>query len=669
MRTRLMATMGLAAAALATLIATPALAADPVTLGSTRLLDDTSIDALSSSEEQTAEDALNELSDDSDVDLWFVYVDAFENPSDRQAWADQVVADNGLGDNQYLVAVAVDDRLYAISAGGSDPITDGQATEIESRIGDRLGDDDWEGAVVAAAEAFGDARSGAISESGESSGGGSGFGLFAFVMIAIIVAAVIFLIVRMRRKKSGAPAAGARAAAAPRDPYDGVSTDDLHKRASAGLIETDDRIRTAQQELGFAAAEFGEDATDEFEKAIETARAELGQAFEASRAVEAAGSPAEQQRRAAYAAVLQHCEAAQKVLDEKGEAFEELRSIAKDVPAAIEAARGALQTARGADERIAAALAALQQTYGQKALESVDGNAEQAREVLALADAQLAEAQQLVASGDTGEAAAAVHTAENAADQATRLERSVTALGATLQEAEHQAAALITDLEGDIVRARAIGTPQATQAATATEQAVRSARENLSGTGRLPRIALANLEAANQQIDSVIDNLERARHMLDQTLLQARSTIDAAEDFIAQRRGAIGADARTRIAEARRDYAHATSLREIDPAQALTIAQNALQTADDALQRAKNDVSGFGGGGYGGGGFGGGYGGRGGGIDVGSAVLGGIIGGLLGGGGGRHGGGGGGFGGGGFGGGGGGGFGGGGFGGGGGGRF
>lgn len=670
MRTGLMATMGLAAAALATLIATPALAADPVELGSSRLLDDTSIDALTPSEEQTAEDALEKLADDTDVDLWFVYVDTFDNPSDRQAWADQVVSDNGLGDNQYLVAVAVDDRQYAISAGGEDPITEEQASQIESRIVDKLGSDDWAGAAVAAAEAFGDARTGAMSESGETTSGG-GFGVFAFVMIAIIVVAVVFLVVRMRRKRPGAQTPqAAQGQAAPRDPFDGVTTDDLQRRASAALIETDDRIRTAQQELGFAAAEFGEDATGAFHEAIETAREELGHAFEASRALEATEKPAEPERRAAYAAVLQRCQEAHRVIDEKGEAFEELRSIAKDVPAAIEAARGALQAARGADERIAAALATLRQTYGQKALESVADNADQAREVLALADAQLAEAQQLVAAGETGEAAAAVHTAENAAEQATHLERSVTALGATLQDAEHQAAALIADLEGDIVRARAIGTPQASSAADATEQAVRTAKENLAGDGRLPRIMLANLQTANERIDTVIQNVERARHVLDQTLLQARSTIDAAEDFIAQRRGAIGADARTRLAEARNGYTRAAGLRDVDPAQALPIAQNALQTADDALRRAKNDVSGFGDGF--GGGYGGGYGRRGGGIDVGSAVLGGIIGGLLGGGGGRHGGGGfgggRGFGGGGFSGGGGGGFGGG-FGGGGGGRF
>jgi hypothetical protein len=140
--------------------------------------------------------------------------------------------------------------------------------------------------------------------------------------------------------------------------------------------------------------------------------------------------------------------------------------------------------------------------------------------------------------------------------------------------------------------------------------------------------------------------------------MTARSTIDPAADFISTRRGAVGPEARTRLAEAQRRLDVAVDMGRDDPVMALREAHQATTLAQSALDRAQDDVSSWGGG-YGGGpgGFGGGYGGgygpgyRRGGVDLGSLVLGGILlGGGRGGGGYRGGGGfgGGGFGGGGF---------------------
>ena len=145
--------------------------------------------------------------------------------------------------------------------------------------------------------------------------------------------------------------------------------------------------------------------------------------------------------------------------------------------------------------------------------------------------------------------------------------------------------------------------------------------------------------------------MRRASQMLEQALVTARSTIAAAGDFIATRRGAIGPEARTRLAEAERHLQVAVDQSRDDPVTALREAQQATSMGQSALDLAQSDVSrwssgyegggGYGGGGYGGGagygspGFGGGYGsGRRSGMDLGSLVLGGI---LFGGGGGNRG--------------------------------
>ena len=103
-------------AALSLLFTGGALAAsatDPVTLGASHVLDEA--DVLSASDEAAAEARLQQLSDETTVDLWVVYVDEFTNPADAEAWADQTATDNGLGANQYLLAVAVDSRQYFLS--------------------------------------------------------------------------------------------------------------------------------------------------------------------------------------------------------------------------------------------------------------------------------------------------------------------------------------------------------------------------------------------------------------------------------------------------------------------------------------------------------------------------------------------------------------------------
>jgi hypothetical protein len=106
-------------------------------------------------------------------------------------------------------------------------------------------------------------------------------------------------------------------------------------------------------------------------------------------------------------------------------------------------------------------------------------------------------------------------------------------------------------------------------------------------------------------------------------MLTARSAVAAADDFIATRRGAVGPEARTRLAEAQRHLDTAGSRAAADPVAALGEAQQADRLAQTALSLAQGDVeqwsqqAGYGGygpgygGGYGGPGYGGGYGGPG----------------------------------------------------------
>ena len=140
------------------------------------------------------------------------------------------------------------------------------------------------------------------------------------------------------------------------------------------------------------------------------------------------------------------------------------------------------------------------------------------------------------------------------------------------------------------------------------------------------------METAHQSLDrslcGIRDQQEQARRAqasLQQTIMSAQAQISATSDYITARRGGVGTEARTRLAEAQRNLDYALSISRNDPVTALNYAQQAHALAAQAAQLAQSDVDSFGGyanQGYGRGGM---FGGGGGGGGLGGAILGGIL--------------------------------------------
>ncbi|GAA1925563.1 TPM domain-containing protein [Microbacterium aoyamense] len=598
-------------------------ATDPIDLGAGFVEDQS--DVLSSSEESAVQQRLQQFSDETDMDMWVVYVDTFTNPSNAEEWANETADLNGLGPNQYLLAVATESRQFYLSGYSEGPVSFDQLAQIEQQqIGPALQDDDWAGAAEAAADGLADAAGG-----GTAGGAGGGFtGILIFVVVAAAIGVVIWLIVRSRRKKK--PAGGPA--------VEQISTAELAKRASSALVETDDAVRTSEQELGFAKAQFGDAAAAEFEAALQTAKENLNQAFTLKQQLDDATPDTEEQTRAWNAQILSLCEAANAGLDEKAAAFDELRKLEQNAPEAIARVQTERAAVAAALDSATSQLETLSSSYAPEALATVADNPEQARQRIAFADEQLALAQQSIGAGKGGEAAVSIRAAEESIGQADLLEKAITKLGTDLAEGEKNAAALLAELENDVAAASALPDADGRIAAViaSTRAEIEKARGFLTGSSRRPLIALQGLEAANAQIDGLVQGVrdaaaqaERARQMVGQLIMQAQAQVSTAEDYITSRRGAIGAEARTRLAEAGAALVQAQQLQQTAPDQATQYAQRANQLAAQAIQYAQNDVGSFQGGGMGGSGGGGGNGGMLG------AVLGGIvINSLLGGGGG-----------------------------------
>lgn len=611
-------------------VATAASATDPVDLGSGYVVDDAGV--LSSGDISAAEQRLTDLYESTGVDLFVVSVDEFTNPSSSEQWANTVAEDNGLGVSQYVLAVATESRQYYISADSAGPLTEQQVADIEATLVPPLRDGDYAGAVTAAADGFQTALGGGT-VGGDGGGGGGGFvpGLIVFLVIAAIAGIVIWLIVRSRRRKRASAGGGSAQGPA----VEQLSTEELARRASTALIQTDDAVKTSEQELGFANAQFGDAVTVEFETALQTARENLNQAFTLKQQLDDSVPDSEQQTRSWNAQIIRLCEEANAGLDEKAADFDELRKLEQNAPESLARIQQRRGEAAASIDAATASLQTLSTRYASEALATVADNPQQARQRIAFADEQLSAASAAIAAGNVGEAAVSIRAAEEAVGQATLLEDAIDKLGADLAEGERSAAALITELEGDIAAASALPDPQGTVAAAiaGARTQVDAAKANLAGSTKRPLVTLQALEAANAQIDGVVAGVrdaaaqaQRAQQMLGQQMMQAQAQVSAAEDYVTARRGAIGAEARTRLAEAGASLVQAQQLQTVNPEQALQYAQRANQLAAQAIQYAQNDVGAFSGGGGMGGMFGGGSSGGG---NNGGGMLGAVLGGIV----------------------------------------
>lgn len=617
----------LGAPALAATAETTVPATAPVKLGSGFVNDEAGV--LSAAQTSELDDRLDALSSSRNIQLFVVLVDEFTNPANSQEWTNQVANDNGLGQHQYLLAIATSARQYYLSADKAGPVPLSRVDEISSSLVNDLRAGDWAGAVHTAAAGF----------EGQGAGGFDLGGILLIVLCVIAIIVAIIVLVSMRRR---AAARVKQAKPDPTgDPLDAISDEELAKRAGLALVHTDDAITSSTEDLGFATAQFGDAATSTFTEVVAEAKAKLDEAFSLRQKLDDEVPDTDEQRRAWHLQIIRLCESADSALDANVAAFTELRDLEKNAESALTALKQHRSSVAAAVAAAPAALQALAAIYDASALTTVSANPAEAASRLQLADTHIAEAEQLISTGERGQAAFAIRTGEEGVLQAGQLAGSITALQSDLAAAEEQSKALIADLEQDLAGAAALpASAELSAAVAATRTALDQARTDATGTGRRPQAVLESLTAANTRIDSTVDGIrnaqqqaERAQQVLEQTMTQARAEISTANGYITTHRGAIGADARTRAAQASAEYDQAEAARVADPATALQHAQRAIALAREATQLAAGSIDSWGGGG------GGSWGGGGRSSGMGDAILGGIIGGILSGGGNRGGGG------------------------------
>ena len=424
---------------------------------------------------------------------------------------------------------------------------------------------------------------------------------------------------------------------------------DLEKRAGTALVATDERVRLTTDELVFAEAELGPDATKELREALTAVRQHLGDAFRLHQLNHDEIPDTAEELRTRNGRIVQLCEWAEDVLDDRMSALADKIARARRAPEIIAGVRAdavrlrtRLPHARETVERLAA-------RYAPEALAQVEANPAQADQLLGFAEHSAGVAERRRDAGQREQANLALEAATESVRRAATLIDAVETFEVEALRAEATLAAIVEDSRGDV--AVALKEPHSPAVATAiTELQTALASLPAAGVNTDPFTQLDRLREANAGLDAAIaaareraarpiPPLEHVRHAID----DADRQLAVARNVIAGHRGWIGADARTRLAESERiridldrflgtSASAAASIHEDHREQAMEMARRVAYLASEALQLAQRDIDSsrpqdpgqWGGPGWGGGGR------RGGGSDVMGGILGGlVIGGLL----------------------------------------
>lgn len=373
---------------------------------------------------------------------------------------------------------------------------------------------------------------------------------------------------------------------------------ELARRARSALVAVDERIRTTTDELVFAEAELGDSATKDLREALTAVRTHLGEAFHLNQLNHDEIPDTPDELRTRNARIAQLCEWADELLDDRTTALAKDIERVRRAPEILAQVRADTASLTERLPHARATLERLAQRYSESALRQVAEGADEAEQLLTFAAHSADVSARRREAGRREEANLALETATEAVRRAAAIIDGVEDFEIEALRAESTLADVIADSRGDLVAARqAPQVPAVTAAMTALEAAL--AALPASRVKADPFAELSQLREANTGLDAAIavareraarpiPSVAHVRHALD----DADRQIAVARSVIAGHRGWIGADARTRLAEAERTRTDAEPLAadEDSREEAMALARRSGALASEALQLAQRDI-------------------------------------------------------------------------------
>ena len=382
---------------------------------------------------------------------------------------------------------------------------------------------------------------------------------------------------------------------------------DLARQARTALVAADERIRLTTDELAFAEAELGVEATQELRTALASVRTHLAEAFHLHQLNHDEIPDTPEELRTRNARIVQLCEWAEDLLEDRAGSLAEAIARARRAPEIIAGVRADAAHLRTRIPHARDTVTRMAARYSPDALRQVESNPAEAEQLLGFAEHSAAVAERRREAGQREQANLALEAATEAARRAATLIDAVETFEVEALRAESTLSAVVEDSRDDLVVARtAPQTPAVTAAMAELEAALRAlpaAGVNTDPFSQLSRLREANggldaaIAAARERAARPIPPVEHVRNAID----DADRQLAVARDVIAGHRGWIGADARTRVAEAERiridldrylgtSAAAATAIDEDQREQALAMARRVAFLASEGLQLAQRDI-------------------------------------------------------------------------------
>ena len=552
---------------------------------------------LNGSQLSDVERAVDKLYNDRRIRLWVVYVDSFSGQSSTD-WTERTRQASDLSDEDAILAVATADRSYAFLAGPATGVSSSDAATLRrDAIEPALRRSDWAGAAVAAADGLNTTTAPAP--------GISGFGLLVALVILVILVLLLWLWARRRRRKRREAEYAAARRVDPADPgaLASVRIDALDDLSKSMVVDVDNAVRTSDNELALAVEEFGDKETTPFSLAVSNAKTALAQAFNVRQILDDAVPETAAQRRDLLTRVVVAAAKADRELEAQREAFEQLRDLVVNAPARLDAMTQQMVDLTARLQPSEQALATLHNQFADTALASVAGNVEIAKQRLTFADQNITSARNLVSRpvGRQTGLVDAVRAAESALGQARTLLDAVDSAATDINRAIAALPSAITDIQNGIKSAGdqlAQGnTGRADELSAARDAAVQAVAGAQSTGTADPLGAFTKLTQADADLDRLLASVaeereaaERLSRAFDQALFAAQSRVRAVSDYIDVRRGSVGPEARTRLAEAVRQLQAAQDKQETDLTEAIAHANGAAMLASQAQSMASSDT-------------------------------------------------------------------------------
>ncbi|OMC39172.1 TPM domain-containing protein [Mycobacterium sp. IS-1264] len=547
--------------------------------------------ALSDSGRAAVTSAADKLYADRHIRLWVVYVGDFSGQS-AEDWAKRTYSASDLGDYDALLAVATTGRAYAFLVPSAiRGINAGQVDNLRrNRIEPALHAGDWSGAAVAAANGLNTAP--------RSSGR-----VVLLVSLGVVAVAVVVLLLvtryRTRRRRAAALAAARKVDPTDANALAAVPLNTLDDLSRSMVVDVDNALRTSCNELALAVEEFGDERTEPFTRAVNNAKTALSQGFTVRQQLDDDTPETPVQRRELLTRVIVSAARADRELESQTEAFEKLRDLVINAASRLDALTQQVVelTARigPAEQR----LTELHNEFDPAALTSVAGNVTTAKERLAFADRNIGAARALAdraVSGQQGGLVDAFRAAESALGQARSLLDAIDSAAGDIRHAVDELPSVMADIQAGIERANEhLQNQNPKSELRAARDAAVSAVDSARG-GTDPLGAFARLGKADAELNRLLAVLAEERasaarlnRSLEQALFTAESRVRGVSEYIDTRRGSVGPEARTRLAEARRHLATAHE-QAADPAGAIAHANAASTLAATAQSLANADV-------------------------------------------------------------------------------